>query len=55
MVMASEYNRRRLPAEVLICSDGTTKQIRKRDLIKDVLERHLKNCNYPVKSILRES
>jgi diaminopimelate decarboxylase len=55
MVMASEYNRRRLPAEVMVCSNGSIKQIRKRDRIRDVLERHLKNCNYPVQPILRES
>jgi diaminopimelate decarboxylase len=48
MVMASEYNRRRLPAEVLVGSDGTTELIRSRDSIRDVLEHHLRNCNYPV-------
>jgi diaminopimelate decarboxylase len=54
MVMASEYNRRRLPAEVLVCNDGTTKLIRKRDTIQDVIERHLSNCNYPVQLTMRE-
>jgi len=54
MVMASEYNRRRLPAEVLVCNDGTITCIRRRDSIQDVLGRHLSNCNYPVQLTLRE-
>ncbi len=54
MVMASEYNRRRLPAEVMVCNDDTTKLIRKRDSIQDVLDRHLNNCNYPVQLTTRE-
>lgn len=48
MVMASQYNRRRLPAEVLVAGDGSTKLIRRRESIEEVLERHLQACNYPV-------
>jgi len=55
MVMASEYNRRRLPAEVLVRENGSTTLIRSRDCIQDVLDRHLKYCNYPVQPTLRES
>lgn len=48
MVMASQYNRRRLPAEVLVAQDGSTKLIRRRESIQEVLEHHLQACNYPV-------
>jgi diaminopimelate decarboxylase len=36
--MASNYNNRLRPAEVLICSDGSTKIIRKRDELKDLIK-----------------
>ncbi len=54
MVMASEYNRRRLPAEVLVRIDGTMQLIRAREGIREVLERHLKNCYYPSQLIQSE-
>jgi len=39
--MASCYNQRFRPAEVLICSDGSVKQIRKRDTFEDLLRNML--------------
>ncbi len=36
--MASNYNNRLRPAEVLICSDGSTKLIRKRDELEDLIK-----------------
>jgi len=48
MVMASEYNRRRLPAEVLINHTGQMQSIRRREGIEEVIDRHLKTCNYQV-------
>lgn len=47
MVMASEYNRRRLPAEVLASSDGETKCIRPREGVARVISLHLARCGYP--------
>lgn len=35
--MCSSYNSRPRPAEVLICSDGTVKQIRRRETIEDLM------------------
>lgn len=35
--MCSPYNSRPRPAEVLICKDGTVKQIRRRETIEDIL------------------
>ena len=39
--MASCYNQRFRPAEILICSDGTIKQIRKRDTFEDLIRNML--------------
>lgn len=39
--MASCYNQRFRPAEVLICTDGTLKQIRKRDTFEDLIRNML--------------
>lgn len=35
--MCSSYNSRPRPAEILICSDGTVKQIRRRETIEDLM------------------
>src|SRR5690606_4739635 len=48
MVMASQYNRRRLPAEVLINTAGQVQSIRSRETIEALINKHLKMCNYPV-------
>lgn len=39
--MASCYNQRFRPAEILICSNGTVKQIRKRDTFEDLIRNML--------------
>lgn len=39
--MASCYNQRFRPAEILICSDGSVKQIRKRDTFEDLIRNML--------------
>ena len=39
--MASCYNQRFRPAEILLCSDGSVKQIRKRDTFEDLLRNML--------------
>lgn len=47
MVMASSYNRRRLPAEVLVKHNGDIECIRKRERVEDVIQSHLKACDFP--------
>jgi len=46
MTMASQYNRRGLPAEVVLDSDGTAKLIRPRKSPRQVVEDFLKETNY---------
>lgn len=46
MVMASSYNRRRLPEEVLIKQNGDIQSIRKRESVNDVVQSHLKACQF---------
>jgi len=47
IVMASMYNRRPLPAEILHTNQGDNKCIRNRWSMDQVLSEHLKQCNYP--------
>jgi diaminopimelate decarboxylase len=46
MTMASHYNRRALPAEVLLRSDGTEKLIRPRESATQIVERFLQETNF---------
>jgi diaminopimelate decarboxylase len=46
MTMASHYNRRALPAEVLLRSDGTEKVIRPRESATHIVERFLQETNF---------
>jgi len=46
MTMASHYNRRALPAEVLLRSDGTEKLIRTRESATQIVERFLQETNF---------
>lgn len=46
MTMASQYNRRGLPAEVLIDDSGTQKLIRTREMPNETVERFLKETMY---------
>lgn len=41
MTMASYYNRRALPAEILVCEDGSIKEIRKRANAEETIARYL--------------
>jgi len=36
--MCSSYNSRPRPAEILICADGSVKQIRRKETIEDLLK-----------------
>jgi diaminopimelate decarboxylase len=49
MVMASMYNRRPLPPEILHTLQGEKLCIRKRWSMEEVLAEHHKQCNYPPK------
>jgi len=46
MVMASSYNRRRFPAEVLITREGEMKCIRRRESVENVIKSHLEACDF---------
>lgn len=46
MTMASQYNRRSLPAEVMITENGELKCIRPRLTADETVERFLKDCGY---------
>lgn len=47
MTMASNYNRRAFPAEIMNTASGELKQIRKRLSSTEQVQRHLKDCSYP--------
>ena len=46
MTMASQYNRRGLPAEVLLRRDGRMKLIRPAQKPNEVVEEHLRSCGF---------
>ncbi len=46
MTMASHYNRRAYPAEILRIQNGKFNEIRKRVTPEEVVRRHLQECNY---------
>lgn len=46
MTMASHYNRRTYPAEILRTQNGGLKEIRKRISPEEEVRRHLDDCNY---------
>ncbi len=48
MTMASHYNRRALPAEILITTKGFHKVIRRRSSADETVDRFLKETGYPV-------
>ncbi len=47
MTMASHYNRRTLPAEILKEESGEFRKIRERISPEEQVRKHLKECNYP--------
>lgn len=46
MTMASNYNRRSLPSEILILPDGTPKQIYSRETAEEIVKRFLKETSF---------